>query len=381
MQKRRILIAMLEIGDGHKSPANALKKSIEKLYPKKYEITILDLAQELGSKIFFNAYHTCWTKIGLNLPESMHIIYTLTNNKIAQRAERILLLNLINKTKKYLIKQKPDLLISTHYSMTHVLSRARRKLKIPLISINTDPFDSHQLWARKDVDKVITFSNRAHTQLLRKGVKENKLKIIKNSYILDHKHSLPTQNKQKLRKKLQLTNQPTILMSAGAEGVSNLKLFVKKIIQNNLDYQIIFICARNKKLKKEIERISTKKSKTNLLVLGYVENMHELIAASDLVLGKPGASQTFEVLSKNKPIIYTSCMINEFPTLKFVTKNKIGWYTPTTKKFLQLLNKIGGNPEILIKIQEQIKNFKFRSCTPDLAKYIIKTFLKPTQEF
>jgi len=47
MEKKRILICMVEIGNGHKAPANAIKKAIEDLYPNKYEVEVLELMQGL----------------------------------------------------------------------------------------------------------------------------------------------------------------------------------------------------------------------------------------------------------------------------------------------------------------------------------------------
>lgn len=48
-------------------------------------------------------------------------------------------------------------------------------------------------------------------------------------------------------------------------------------------------------------------SDTPFAVLGFVDNMHELLEVSDLALAKGGASTTLEMLVKRVPTIFTHC--------------------------------------------------------------------------
>jgi len=112
------------------------------------------------------------------------------------------------------------------------------------------------------------------------------------------------------------------------------------------------------------------KSNTSVKIWGYVENMQDFLQASDVVLGKPGASQTFECLVKKKPIIYTTYMENELSTMKFVLENNFGWYVKNKKDFIKLLNNILKKPDLLKKKSQ--KMIKIRSCSDDIAKFIDK---------
>jgi processive 1,2-diacylglycerol beta-glucosyltransferase len=65
--------------------------------------------------------------------------------------------------------------------------------------------------------------------------------------------------------------------------------------------QIVAICGRNEDLKKRLAKLAARiKPDAKVIVkpIGYTQEMDELMAASDLVLGKPGGLTTSEALAK-----------------------------------------------------------------------------------
>jgi processive 1,2-diacylglycerol beta-glucosyltransferase len=365
MHKKKILIAMLEVGNGHKAPAIALQKTIEELCPNKYDIKVIELAREMGSKWVYKNYRSLWNK-SLKYPRLFFMFYHILNNPLSRLIEKIFLTNLTRKSMEYVQKEKPELIIGTHFSCLNVFSRLREKMNIPVIGINIEPFDAHSAWAVKNLDKYVVFSNKAKKLLVKKGVDEKTFVVFENSYPLDPKHIKKSAPKEEIRKKLGLENKKTILVFCGAEGIGNVKKFVIQAVNSQLPFQILMVCGRNEKLKKEMESMQA----ANLKAFGFVDNMEELIQASDIVLGKAGANQTFEVLIKNKPIVYSSFMRNEYPTLRFVIENKIGWYTPRINDFIILLKSIEKNPKLLESAGKRIKKLRIKSCTPEIAHYL-----------
>jgi processive 1,2-diacylglycerol beta-glucosyltransferase len=367
MKKKKILIAMVEVGNGHKSPAIAIKKSIDRLFPTKYKVEVIDLIKSLGSGVLFSIYQHFWINFALKYPKIFSIIYKITDNKISIRLMNLMSFNLYFKTKRFIQNFKPDLIIADHTACIGVFSMLKSKIDVPVYVINTDAFDAHQLWIAPNINKYIAFSRLAKEGLSKRGIKN--IKLFDLGYPLDSKHSLHLPSKIILRKRLEIKNKRTILMFSGAEGIGNMKDFIITIIKKNINLQMLVVCGRNERLKKELEEIVVPSgSKSILKVLGFRDDMQELISVSDIVFGKSGASQTFEALIKKKPLIYSTYMINEYHTLRFVVDNGMGWYTPTKKEFIDLLQKIESNPNMLIKASRNIKNI--HSCSDDIAKYI-----------
>ena len=82
MKKKKILIAMTEIGDGHKSPEIAIQKSIEKLFPRKYETIVIDLFKETNFKFLFSLYSKFWVDFSLSYPRLFNILYNILSFQI-----------------------------------------------------------------------------------------------------------------------------------------------------------------------------------------------------------------------------------------------------------------------------------------------------------
>jgi len=372
MKRKRILIAMTEIGNGHKGPAIAIKKALDERYPGKFDVEVVDILQKFDYSLF-KRYYFLWVSLGMRFPRLLTLMYYLSDNKLTLFMESFLLKKLCKRLIKYIEKTKPDLIVADHESCIHAFSLIKDELNVPFVAINTDPFDAHYVWASTEIDEYITFSAEAKNLLSKKGVEKEKIKVIKNAYPIDLKHSIKLGSKKHLRKKLGLLNKMTILISFGAEGVGNLEKFMMAAIKNDLNIQILVVCGRNEKLKNELEKMNlSQNSKTNLKIFGFVDNMQEFIQASDVVLGKPGASQTFEAIVKNKPIIYSTYLENEYNTLKFIVKNGMGWYVKNDKEFVELLRNFQNNKKLLSQASKNMAKFKFKSCSSDIADLLVE---------
>ena len=73
--------------------------------------------------------------------------------------------------------------------------------------------------------------------------------------------------------------------------------------------QVVAICGRNADLKKRLTKLATQINPNASVIVkpvGYTEEMDELMAASDLVLGKPGGLTTSEALAKGLVFVIVS---------------------------------------------------------------------------
>jgi processive 1,2-diacylglycerol beta-glucosyltransferase len=71
------------------------------------------------------------------------------------------------------------------------------------------------------------------------------------------------------------------------------------VLELRHDAQIVAICGRNEKLREKLQAIVDKAGRANpaVKVIGYTTQMDELMAAADLLVGKPGGLTTSEALA------------------------------------------------------------------------------------
>ena len=98
-------------------------------------------------------------------------------------------------------------------------------------------------------------------------------------------------------------DKPTILMSAGAFGVSKgFDQMIQEILESSPHSQVVMICGKSKELKRSLSAIF--KDYDNVLILGYTKHMNEWMASSQLMITKPGGITISEALTRQIPMIF-----------------------------------------------------------------------------
>ena len=122
-------------------------------------------------------------------------------------------------------------------------------------------------------------------------------------------------------------------------------------------------------------------SDTPFAVLGFVDNMHELLEVSDLALAKGGASTTLEMLVKRVPTIFTHCAaLHEKGNIDFFVNNEMGWYVRNKKEFDNIIDIIL-KTDILGRYKSNIEANEYVKTLPEaayeLAHFIVKELETP----
>jgi 1,2-diacylglycerol 3-beta-galactosyltransferase len=388
MRKPRILLAMITVGNGHKAPADALKAGIEKLYPDQFEIDVLDFTLAVGDADFDKRHKDSWDWM-LENPKFAYWGQLFMDKAVPASATRFVQGQMVadhaKNAARFVKEREYDLLIATHFFTIRALAIAKQKygVEAPLVGINTDPFDAHALWAEKRATEMIVSSRLAKKGMMEKGVPSSKLKMF--GYPLGLQFMNNPLTKEKARAKLGLDpNKLTVLQSAGGEGLGGqLEKFARAVLKAHLDVQYIIACGRNEDLYSHFQRLNQKyKGPTNLLPQGFITNMQEWIAASDLVLGKAGAATTFEALVMNRPIFHTSYVAyNEKTNVDFCIEKGIGKYVPEPKMLVELLEPLTKDKMPLEYLSQKIADLNLKPGTLEIAKYLVETYLSSSPPF
>lgn len=389
---KKILIPMIEAGGGHRMPALAIKDSIEKLFPNKYQIDVIDFAKESGANWDDKVLKGFWDwalarpELTTNLNQLLDAFTYLTRSNAVTP---LLFQQFLNKGSKYILKYKPDIVFSTHFFCSSVVqfARSRYGLDFKIFSYMTDPVRGHNLWVNPKVDAVIVSTKEAKEYLIKQGEPPNKVKV--KSFPLNKKFFEPiTRGREEILSELGLDpSRKTLLATSGGQGIGETAEYVKRLYKNNFPFNIIAICGKNEELLNELNELKNSvNSDTPMAVVGFVDNMHELLEASDLAIAKGGASTTLEVLVKRVPTIFTHCAaLHEKGNIDFCVDNKMGWYAKNSDEFDAIIREIL-HTNVLDRYIDNIDNNEYVKTLPDaadnLARFIVKELetSRPTYE-
>lgn len=366
---KKILIPVLDAGSGHRKPAEAVAEAIERLFPEKYRVDIVDPGGErrLLTDLFLKKV---WD-LALAIPLIAHCGYFLVELSISKYYLHTVFWGLKKYGVDYIYKYQPDIVFSTHFFWLSISEMARRKHGMSN-RVGGFLIDPHLLWCEKGAD-FLGYDDKILKNLnLFRGMDPARLK--KMNFPVHIKFSkILGQDKSLLKKKYGLLpDTMTVLASQGGQGIGKIHRYIKSVYKLGIPVNILYVCGNNTFARNKIEQLKSQRtSATNLISFGYVENMEELIYITDVVLGKGGPSTTFEALSLNKPMIYANwATFTEKPLIEYITGQQAGWYAPSVGKFTELLGQLVKDPQMMIERQNNCSNLGFKSGADDIAKLI-----------
>jgi UDP-N-acetylglucosamine:LPS N-acetylglucosamine transferase len=168
---------------------------------------------------------------------------------------------------------------------------------VPCYTFLTDPFPPFwQGWASPYVDRYFVATGEALQSLTSMGVPAWR---IERAPMPVRQQFAPAHAASDLRAELGFDESSVILINGGARGGGPILDVVNTVRRANMDTNLLVICGRNPRLWRATKRLEDKRTR----IFGFVEDIHRYIAASDLVLTKPGALATFETLACGVPVL------------------------------------------------------------------------------
>lgn len=303
----RILIAHVTAGAGHQRAAEAIAKAFQNLYPTA-NVKLVDTLDYINS-VYKKVYSTSYLALVKHSPRLWGYIYDRydkdekIDDKFRQSMENLQ----ASDFRDLLDDFSPDAVICTHFLPMELISRWKKKRKssLPLYTVVTD-FALHAFWIVEEVNAYFVASQEVARELETRGAGVKS--IYQTGIPVDPIFStLPLQSE--MRDKLGISRElPTVLLMGGGYGVGDLTSLVRSFRSVSLDMQLLVVAGRNEQLQEELSQIATSLQIT-CRVYGFVNNVHELMRASDLVISKPGGLSTSEALAAQCPMM----IINPIP--------------------------------------------------------------------
>jgi UDP-N-acetylglucosamine:LPS N-acetylglucosamine transferase len=126
----------------------------------------------------------------------------------------------------------------------------------------------------------------------------------------------------------------TALALGGGEGAGGLNMAVEALLDSGLDVQLIVVCGRNSSLRRRLERVHPA---VPMRVFGYVDDVHRLMAAADVVITKGGPQSIAEALASGRPVLVTSCLPGqEEGNDRLVERWGVGYHVPTQARVVAM---------------------------------------------
>lgn len=369
----KIFIVHVSAGAGHFKAAEAVYRHL-KLKAEDLDLRLIDVLEDVHP-LFKKIYTFGYTFLVRYASWFWRFLFYSTSIKFLEGKTKFLHDRLNRQVVKSftatLIKENPDFIISTHFLPSSISANLRDQGKITsqVISIITD-FGVHPFWVTKGTDLYIVATEFTKQQLAQKGVGLNAIKVL--GIPVDDKF-LKLHEKALLCKKLGIKEGLfTVLIVTGSFGIGPIEKIVDALCD---EAQILVVCARNKNLLKKLKG----KDYPAVKIFGFIDNIDELMAVSDVIITKPGGLTISEILTMElAPIFIAAIPGQETENAAILEKYGIGLNIETVDKIKETILDYKHHPEKLIEIKNQIRSLKKTDTIEELYHVICAGGIRPS---
>ena len=333
---KKILFLMSDTGGGHRSAAEAIAEGLEHIGPGEFDLQLFDFIAD-GTPFPLNHAGQLY-RPAVNYSGALWgWFWQMSDHQ--RRMEffldlfipwaRCRLVRLLRRT-------MPQAVVSVHSLSNHLAVQAATRLDnpIPVITVVTDLVRTHVSWFCPNVDLCIVPSEAARQRGLACGLSPEKIKVIGLPVSLKCEQAMG--EKSELKEKLGLRpDLPAVLLVGGGEGMGKVFRIARTVAEANLPTQLLIVTGRNPSLRRRLESVDWEIPTT---VFGFVDNMPELMAASEVIITKAGPGTISEAITCRLPMIISGAIpYQEDLNVTHVVENRVGQLAEEPREIAKLL--------------------------------------------
>lgn len=347
----RIIVFSASYGAGHVRAAEALIEEIQMKAPSA-EITHIDF-MAFVSKTLNKVIKNTYIEMIKHSPRLWGKFYYRTS-KISSDSVLNRIMTVIGRHEflDYIEKLRPDLIICTYPVIAGVLAKLRLRgvLKAPVVTVVTD-YAVHSQWIHQGVDLYIVGNKDVFEDLVSRGIDPQ---IIKITGIPVNPRFEQTLDQQAICEQLKLLpDRPVFLIMGGAYGVlGSMKKVCQSLADSEVPVQSLIVCGRDEKLYKMMDGIVAE-AKNPMHRFGFVKNVEDLMAVSDIIITKAGGLTVSEALTRHLPLLILKPIPGqEEENARFIQRIGAGLVVQTEDELEETVHRLLRNPQDLKQMRQ-----------------------------
>ncbi len=369
---KRVLFLISDTGGGHRAGAQAVGAALDEIDGEtRFEWRIDDIATHCTFPL--SALGPVYSSALKYAPPIYGALFHATNGRRRYRTlVRFCEPLYRERLRDVFLQYQPDVIVSVHPLLNHAALRARADAgmqAVPIVTVITDLGRVHEGWLLPEADLTVVPAREVYQRAIERGVPPERLRLL--GHPIHPRFEDVSGTKAEIRKKLSLPETGTIaLLMAGGEGGGKLLPTTMGLAKSGLDFHLVVVTGRNAALKQKLEELAPSLP-VSMTVLGFRNDVPELMRAADLLVTKAGPGTIAEASVAEVPVVvYDYVPGQERGNLDYVRTNGIGVVALTTAEVVQSVRRIVHSQERLSKMRAQQTAVAPRGSSRKIAELI-----------
>jgi processive 1,2-diacylglycerol beta-glucosyltransferase len=362
----RILILTVTHGASHERLAHSLRKALVEIGPN-LTVEVVNALEHCAR--WFRAYYDSyqiplkyWPALWGWIENKQHTHSSTGPGWLYRRGAQGLF--------RFIQEFDPDIVIATEVGVLELAAMLKREARADffLVAAPSD-VDLDRAWAQREVDFYPVALADVAEQLEAWGVP--RARILPCGMPIDPTFGSLT-DREAVRASLGLNRDlPVLLVLFGGAGFGRPSRLVAEIKKLRESLQLVFIAGRNRRLEEYLKHLCN--DRPPYRVVGWVNNMHEWMAAADLALGKPGASTLVEAINSRLPLLaFDPLPGNERRACDLIEKWQVGCWARRPAELAPTIERLLASPTELARLRANTRALARPHAAREAAQAILK---------
>jgi processive 1,2-diacylglycerol beta-glucosyltransferase len=367
MAVRRVLILTASYGSGHNEAARCVAAEVAR---RGAEPVVVDHFRELVHPVFDRATRAMYLALLRHLPSVWGLAYALgdrlaSDSPLTFGASRMGARRLASALERY----APDAVVTVHATPAvamATLGRAGGRVP-PHTTVVTD-FVAHGQWMAPGIDRYCVAAEEVRRDLVARGIPRERV-VVTGVPVRAEFATAP--EPLEVRRSLGLPQDaPVVLAMAGSHGsVGRLPDVARALARAPRPLAGVVVAGHDRTLRASLERWA---AGTSLRVLGFVPDVHRLMAAADLLITKAGGMTLAEAMTVQVPLLfYGSLPGQERRNERFAAAAGVALVARRRADLERLLDRALHDPDLLEHLREAMR----ARGRPDAARAVVDLVL------
>jgi 1,2-diacylglycerol 3-beta-galactosyltransferase len=299
---KNILILLVSAGGGHLASAKAIAEAVDHCYPGQFATSIVDISKvhRFRPVNHMDEAYRWMQEDGIWF---WKLLWSLDDQTwLTETVMRLAYPMFSRAVKRIYRAEQPDLVVSVNSLVNHIPLRVLRRTvgaHIPFVTVVTDMVTVHPSWCCPRVDYCMVPTEAARQNAIRLGMPEHQVGVVGQPVSLSFAAGIV--EKGAVRARLGLDpERPCVLIVGGGDGVGPIAETTRALCMRLPEAQLVVVCGHNSSLRRRLEAVEWG---SPVRIYGFVDNMPELMSASDLLVTKAGPGTLAEAFIAGLPVI------------------------------------------------------------------------------
>ena len=368
----RMLILHASVGSGHEHAARSLAGAFHRLPGCEVR---MDDTLAFAPPMFRDVYAGSYLETVARAPGLWQRYFETTNLTDPQRiassnlsrgqAEKPLLAPLERLVNRF----APSAIVCTHFLPAEVLARRKHGVNPPIYTVVTDHV-AHSFWQTPGVDGYFVASETPRNQLIARGVPGAAIRIRGIPVALEI--SAPKDPAQVRIDHGWAPDRPLVSLLGGGLPLTHARRIAEDLLALERPATLVVVAGRNTDLPLALADLADG-PQVRLKVLGAIDYVDDLVAASDLVITKPGGLIASEVLARGTPLL----VIDPIPgqeewNADYLASVGAGVQIPRFEMVAHSVRRLLAEPSRLATMRERAREVGRPRAALDIAEDILR---------